>query len=76
MYEYSLNPNGAVYGHSCDAQNHTVFRPEQRTPIPGLYLAGAWTFPGAGFGGALTSGYVCAGLVLRDKSVDAKAVLA
>lgn len=70
MYEYSLNPNGAVYGHSCDAQGHTVFRPEQRTCVPGLYLAGAWTFPGAGFGGALTSGYVCAGLVLKDRTVQ------
>ncbi|RMF23668.1 MAG: NAD(P)/FAD-dependent oxidoreductase [Deltaproteobacteria bacterium] len=66
MYEYSLNPEGAVYGYANLPSTHTIFRPQQRTPIPGLYLAGAWTFPGPGFGGAMTSGYLAAQLILAD----------
>ena len=66
MYDYSLNPGGAVYGYANHPTTHTVFRPQQRTPIPGLYLASAWTFPGAGFGGAMTSGYTTAALILAD----------
>jgi phytoene dehydrogenase-like protein len=34
--------------------------------VPGLYLAGAWTFPAAGFTGAMASGYRTAGLVCED----------
>ncbi len=68
MYDYSLNPNGAVYGYANLPTSHTVFRPQQRTPIPGLYLASAWTFPSAGFGGAMTSGYVAAALILADRA--------
>ena len=66
MQEYSLNPGGAVYGYANLPSTHTIFRPQQRTPIPGLYLAGAWTFPGPGFGGAMTSGYMAASLILAD----------
>ena len=66
MKDYSLSPNGAVYGYAVGATTHTVFRPGQRTHLPGLYLAGAWTFPGAGFGGALRSGYTAAQLILAD----------
>lgn len=66
MKDYSLSPNGAVYGYAASATTHTVFRPGQRTHLPGLYLAGAWTFPGAGFGGALRSGYTAAQLILAD----------
>lgn len=40
--------------------------PEARTTVPGLYLAGAWTFPAAGFSGAMASGYRTAGLVCED----------
>jgi all-trans-retinol 13,14-reductase len=67
MYDYSLNPKGAVYGYACGKMTHTIFRPEQKTPIPGLYLAGAWTFPGAGFGGALMSGYTASLKILKDE---------
>ncbi len=66
MQEYSLNPGGAVYGYANTTSAHTIFRPQQRTPIPGLYLAGAWTFPSAGFGGAMMSGYTAAELILAD----------
>ena len=44
MHRYSLNPLGAVYGYAPTADGHTIFKPAPRTNIPGLYLAGAWTF--------------------------------
>ena len=66
MYDYSLNPGGSVYGYANHPTTHTVFRPQQRTEIPGLYLASAWTFPGAGFGGAMVSGYTASRLILHD----------
>lgn len=42
--------------------------PEQWDVIV-LYLAGAWTFPAAGFQGAMTSGRHAADLVCRDAGV-------
>jgi phytoene dehydrogenase-like protein len=41
-------------------------RPDARSSLPGLYLAGAWTFPGPGFSGAMHSGYRTAGLIIED----------
>ena len=46
-----------------------MLRPQPRTSVPGLYLAGAWTFPAAGFQGAMTSGRHAADLVCRDAGV-------
>ena len=73
MYDYSLNPGGAVYGYANLPTTHSVFRPQQRTPIPGLYLASAWTFPGAGFGGAMSSGYIASQLIIADSKKAPKA---
>jgi len=73
MQDYSMNPGGAIYGYESGKATHTVFRPEQRTPVPGLYLASAWTFPGPGFGGAMTSGYFAAKTILEDQKKAAKA---
>jgi phytoene desaturase len=43
------------------------FRPHNRDPhIPGLYIVGAGTHPGAGVPGVINSGKATAGLVLRD----------
>lgn len=43
------------------------FRPHNRDPkIPGLYLVGAGTHPGAGVPGVVNSAKATAGLVLRD----------
>ena len=66
MADFSRNPRGAFYGYANSATTHSVFRPQQRTPIPGLYLASAWTFPGGGFGGAMASGYTAATQILAD----------
>jgi prolycopene isomerase len=66
MRRYSWNPLGSIYGYAATPTGHSVHRPEPRTSVPGLYLAGAWTFPGAGFTGTMISGYNTAGLVFED----------
>ncbi len=66
MGRYSLNPLGSIYGYAFTPTSHSVHRPQPRTALPGLYLAGAWTFPGAGFTGTMMSGHNTAGLVLED----------
>lgn len=66
MNRYSLNPLGSIYGYAFTPESHSIHRPQPRTSVPGLYLAGAWTFPGAGFGGTMISGHHTAGLVFED----------
>jgi prolycopene isomerase len=66
MQRYSGNPLGAIYGYASSPEGHSIHRPEARTSVPGLYLAGAWTFPAAGFTGSMSSGYRTAGLVCED----------
>ena len=65
MERYTGNPYGAVYGYASTPSAHSVFRPRPDTPVPGLYLAGAWTFPGPGFGGTLAGGANTAQIILR-----------
>jgi prolycopene isomerase len=65
MERYTGNPYGAVYGYASTPSGHSVFRPRPDTPVPGLYLAGAWTFPGPGFGGTLAGGANTAQIILR-----------
>jgi prolycopene isomerase len=66
MQRYSWNPTGSIYGYASSPTSHSIFRPEPRTSVAGLYLAGAWTFPGPGFTGTMMSGWNTAGLVLED----------
>lgn len=66
MERYSSNPQGSIYGYASSPSSHSIHRPEARSSVPGLYLAGAWTFPGPGFSGAMHSGHRTAGLVIED----------
>jgi prolycopene isomerase len=66
MERYSSNPLGSIYGYAFTIASHGTHRPEPRTSVPGLYLAGAWTVPGAGFEGTLVSGQNTARLVMED----------
>lgn len=66
MQRYSSNPLGSIYGYASSPAAHSIHRPEARTSVPGLYLAGAWTFPGPGFTGTMASGHRTAGLVIED----------
>ena len=56
---FTRNPGGAIYGYEKDVAQASRVRGLSRTPIDGLYLASAWTFPGGGYSGALWAGYYC-----------------
>lgn len=66
MQRFTSNPLGSIYGYSSTVTSHSIHRPQPRTSLPGLYLAGAWTFPAAGFTGAMASGFNTARLVIED----------
>jgi prolycopene isomerase len=53
---YTKNSGGAIYGYEQAMDNSFTRRIENRTPIKGLYLASAWSFPGGGFSGVHTGG--------------------
>jgi prolycopene isomerase len=65
-YRYSKNYNGAIYGYNQDVYNSPMMRLKSKTPIKGLYLAGAWTNFGGGFSTSILGGRVAAGLYLSD----------
>jgi phytoene dehydrogenase-like protein len=68
----SDNPSmagGDLASGSCELDQQLVFRPDPRlcrgrTPVRGLYVAGAWVHPGPGVHGV--SGRVAADTLLRD----------
>lgn len=53
---FTGNCSGAIYGFEQALNNTFINRLDNRTPIPNLYLASAWSSPGGGFAGALRSG--------------------
>jgi all-trans-retinol 13,14-reductase len=54
---YTGMPEGAIYAFD---QSIGVKRPCFKTPIEGLYLVGASTFPGGGVEAVVISGIICA----------------
>ncbi|MDW8035867.1 MAG: NAD(P)/FAD-dependent oxidoreductase, partial [Candidatus Korarchaeum sp.] len=54
---YVSMPEGAIYAFD---QSKDVKRPYFKTPIEGLYLVGASTFPGGGVEAVVISGMICA----------------
>ena len=54
---YTFMPEGAIYDFD---QSIGTKRPCFKTPIRGLYLAGASTFPGGGIEAVVMSGIICA----------------
>jgi all-trans-retinol 13,14-reductase len=62
---YTSNYRGAVYGWDQTVDNSGGNRLPPTTPITGLYLAGAWTFPGGGYGAVIPSGLACFTEIMR-----------
>ena len=62
-YRYSLNPGGSIYGSEQTVDNMYLNRLSEKTPIPNLFLAGAWV-TGGGMSAALLSGRSVARRVL------------
>jgi phytoene desaturase len=54
-WRYSQNPGGGIYGSAQSVDNMYFNRVNAKTPIPNLFLAGAWAF-GGGMSAALLSG--------------------
>lgn len=57
---YTLNPEGSVYGFAQIPGQSGRHRHGARSPLPGLFYAGAWSLPGGGFTGAILSGLFAA----------------
>jgi len=73
MERYTLSPEGAIYGFAQTVGQSGIKRLSQETKIKGLFLAGAWTRPGAGVHACFISGLSAAELALkflRNKKID------
>jgi 1-hydroxycarotenoid 3,4-desaturase len=57
---------GALYGPASHGWRASFTRPSSRSSIPGLYLAGGSTHPGAGVPMAATSGRLAAACIMED----------
>jgi len=53
---FTLNPGGEPYGFA-QTPSQTFDKREIPSPLPNLSFASAWTTPGGGFPGAMSSGY-------------------
>lgn len=62
---YTGNYRGAIYGWDQTLDNSGPSRLGHETPIKNLYLSGAWTKPGHGYGGVLISGLECFGEIMQ-----------
>ena len=60
IQRFTLNPEGTPYGYAQTPKQSGMGRVPFQSPIKNLYFAGAWTFPGGGFTGAIISGFLCA----------------
>ncbi|HEX5166162.1 MAG TPA: FAD-dependent oxidoreductase, partial [Thermomicrobiales bacterium] len=66
LYNDTGNSEGAFAGWAFTPELLSRERPSQRSPVPGLYLAGHWTTPTAGVPWVMVSGFNTAGLVSAD----------
>ncbi|MBZ5554524.1 MAG: NAD(P)/FAD-dependent oxidoreductase [Acidobacteriia bacterium] len=62
---YTGNYRGAIYGWDQTLDNSNPRRLPHTTPIKNLYLAGAWTAPGHGYGAVIPSGLECFGEIMK-----------
>lgn len=62
---YTSNYHGAIYGLDQTVDNSGPSRLGHETPITNLYLSGAWTKPGHGYGSVLSSGLECFGEIIQ-----------
>jgi len=69
MEHFTLNPRGTIFGWDNVPEQSLLKRLKQDTPIPNLFLAGAWTFPGGGQSAVISSGLSAAQKILaKDKN--------
>ncbi len=63
---YTRNPRGAVYGWDQTVNNSGSTRVGHSTPVKNLYLAGAWSKPGHGYGAVIPSGLECFAEIVKN----------
>jgi len=63
---YTSNYRGAMYGFDQTLDNSGMRRVPHGTPVKNLYLSGAWTRPGHGYGGVIYSGLECFGEIMQS----------
>jgi phytoene dehydrogenase-like protein len=63
---YTGHHRGAVYGWDQTVNNSGSARVGHATPVRNLYLAGAWSSPGHGYGAVIWSGLECFGEIVRS----------
>jgi len=64
-WRYTRNYRGAIYGWDQTMNNTGPNRVPHTTPIKNLYLAGAWTQPGHGYGAVIPSGLSCFAEIMK-----------
>ena len=64
-WRYTRNYRGAIYGWDQTLNNTGANRVPHTTPIKNLYLAGAWTRPGHGYGAVIPSGLECFAEIMK-----------
>ncbi len=65
VVRYTGSPRGAIYGWDQTVNNSGANRVGHSTPIKNLYLAGAWSRPGHGYGAVIPSGLECFAEIMR-----------
>ena len=65
LHTITGNPGGSAYGWVQTPDQSGIKRLNIKTPISGLYLAGHWTMPGGGIAAVITSGRLCAQMILN-----------
>lgn len=65
-WRYTGNTHGAIYGFEQSMENAYMNRISNKTPINGLYLAGAWGNPGGGYAGVLRGGQMTFEMIMQD----------
>ena len=66
---YSGNYEGAIYGFANKVKDAKSRGLGKKTPIKGLFLAGAWAQDGGGYEGSMMSGLQTAQFVLRELDI-------
>ncbi len=64
-WRYTRNYRGAIYGWNQTPDNSGPTRLPHGTPIKNLFLAGAWTQPGHGYGAVIPSGLQCFAEIMK-----------
>ena len=62
---YTGNYRGAIYGWDQTVNNSGPQRMAHKTPLKNLFLAGAWTSPGGGYGAVIPSGLECFSEIMK-----------